>query len=87
MTQKHYIELARVIRVELDSLNPLFDAHAREAVARVARELANVCKSDNSRFRYDRFYSACGLDSDTGRTVSDGTVAYTVNESGQRLDA
>lgn len=35
---------------------------AREALAHAARLLADDFKASNPRFRYDRFFEACGLD-------------------------
>jgi len=59
MTRKHYREAAEEISI---ILNYTSDPVAKAAVADVARSLAAMFKRDNSNFRYDTFYEACGLD-------------------------
>ena len=57
MSSKDYVKIADIIN---DNLS---DTHVESrAVATVARELADAFKSGNPNFRYDMFYSACGLD-------------------------
>lgn len=59
MTRKHYREVAEVI-----SNNLRFEdaPDGKDAIAGVAQDLAAMFKRDNSNFRYDTFYQACGLD-------------------------
>jgi len=60
MTRKNYRSVAEGIKHVLDSdENPIF----KRAVAATTRSLAEEFKRDNSNFRYDKFYEACGLDS------------------------
>jgi diaminopimelate decarboxylase len=54
MSRKHYRQLAEVIRTNLQLVD-------EASVAKVARDLADVLKRDNSAFRYDTFFAACGL--------------------------
>lgn len=59
MTRKHYIAAAEVIKEALDhSTTQAEDS----AISTVAQGLAVMYKRDNSNFRYDTFYAACGLD-------------------------
>lgn len=57
MSKRDYAKIADIIN------DNLADTHVESrAVATVARELSDYFKSDNPSFRYDTFYSACGLD-------------------------
>jgi hypothetical protein len=62
MSRKHYIEVAKVIRSEVEkaeasSLLP----ETVQALTVLAEELADMFKADNSRFDRARFMTACGL--------------------------
>lgn len=59
MSRKDYRAAASVIKVELETAP---DRTAQHSVSCVARGLADNFKRDNSAFRYDTFYTACGLD-------------------------
>lgn len=74
-TQRHYIEIARIIRQEVDikATRPLveltgagdriaYDRGYRSAIENIARELAHNFRDDNERFDYKRFMTACGLE-------------------------
>jgi hypothetical protein len=58
MSRKHYRQIAAVINDNRRSESAI----ARLAVAGVARDIADILKRDNPRFRYDKFFEACGLD-------------------------
>ena len=66
MTRKHYIEVARVIADEVETLN--LDVEPTRAISceNIARALADIFAADNGRFDRQRFYFACAL-SDNGR--------------------
>lgn len=59
-SSKTYVLVANDIR------NALYADYTTEsaqfAIAALARDLAQTFKRDNSNFRYDTFYEACGLD-------------------------
>lgn len=59
MSRKDYRAVADDVKTALDYTDGGKDSLA---VARVARSLADTFKRDNSNFRYDTFFSACGLD-------------------------
>lgn len=57
MSKANYAKIADIIN------DNLADTHVESrAVAGVARELADYFKSNNSNFRFDTFFEACGLD-------------------------
>ena len=59
MSRKHYIAIASAIAREyLESRN----IDERKTLKFVARNLADVCAADNSRFDRERFYLACGIE-------------------------
>lgn len=65
MSRKHYQDFANMIHGELvaaQKLTPVRKATAIGVVERLADQIALTCKIDNSRFRYDTFFEACGLD-------------------------
>jgi hypothetical protein len=51
MTRKHFIAMAKEISQMQD----------RKAARTVAEAFAQVASSVNSRFNFDRFYTACGV--------------------------
>lgn len=51
MYRKHYVRIAAVVATIADE----------QERARVAKELAAVCKSDNSQFKTDKFLAACNV--------------------------
>jgi hypothetical protein len=59
-TRSHYRDVAAVLRERLDeqSHNP----QSRRVIATIARDLAQIYREDNPRFRGDLFYAAAGLD-------------------------
>lgn len=58
MTKKHFIELAKGLRVVLDEAEtPGERVIAVDAIGAVAR----VCKQVNPRFDANIFYEACGV--------------------------
>lgn len=59
MTRKHYREVAEAFRRATHDAYP--DTHTQMVVAELARDLADLFKRDNSSFRYDTFFEACGL--------------------------
>lgn len=59
MTRKDYRAIAEQIKWSLKGANE----DATQGVAQTARNVADALKADNSRFRYDTFFEACGLDS------------------------
>lgn len=68
MSPKHYIEVAKIIRTNLEwayecpSSSP-YDSKA-VAVSSVARDLACMFRQDNPAFDRAQFYMACGLDNE-----------------------
>lgn len=56
---KHYEEIAYLIREEVLGAENL---PARNAVKRVAGQLARMFAVDNPRFNAARFYAACGIE-------------------------
>lgn len=57
MSRGDYEEIANVINDNLE--DTMVESRA---IATMARELADVFKANNPRFRYDTFFAACGLD-------------------------
>jgi len=66
MSRKHYIEVAKVIADEVESINLAVEPTRAISCENIARALADVFKAENSRFDRQRFYFACAL-SDNGR--------------------
>lgn len=56
-SRKLYREVASRLKITLKY------AYSKAAVAEAIRDVAGAFKADNSNFRYDYFYAACGLDS------------------------
>ena len=74
LTRKHFRRMADEIASTLADYAGTM--HARDAVARIAREFASMAKSDNPAFDRHRFFYACGLDQNgmapqTGLTAVD----------------
>lgn len=61
MSRQNYNATAATVKHHLDMYNKL--DRERVAIAKLVRDLAADFKADNSAFRYDRFFEACGLDS------------------------
>lgn len=57
MSRNDYTKIADIINDNL--ADTMVESRA---IAGVAREMADYFKSDNPNFRYDTFFSACGLD-------------------------
>lgn len=57
MSRGDYEEIANIINDNLAD-----NMVESRTVATMARELADVFKANNPRFRYDTFFAACGLD-------------------------
>jgi hypothetical protein len=57
-TRKLYCELAEEFSLALSR-----DDTCSDTVAHCVRKTADVLKRDASKFRYDYFFEACGLDS------------------------
>lgn len=57
MSRRDYAKIADIVNDNL--ADTMVESRA---VAGVARELADYFKSDNSNFRFDTFFEACGLD-------------------------
>lgn len=64
MTRKHFQALADAIHggVWVDA-----SGHVSTEVIELIERIANACKSQNSGFKYDTFYNACGIDMSTGK--------------------
>jgi hypothetical protein len=60
MCRNLYRETAHIVATALDDTSD--EPAACEAIAKVARKLADAFKTDNPIFRYDKFFGACGLD-------------------------
>ena len=69
MSRKDYVSAAKVIADEVETPRgtgrPTWEG-ASIACENIARGLADMFKTDNSRFDRSRFYNACKLD-DNGR--------------------
>jgi hypothetical protein len=59
MSRKHYQEVAAILKDEIEH-EPLTDSHT--ALRRIANELADMFKRDNSSFDRARFLRAAGLE-------------------------
>jgi hypothetical protein len=66
MSRKHYVEVARLIADEVESINPATEPTRLISVENIARGMADLFAADNGRFDRGRFYFACALD-DNGR--------------------
>lgn len=65
MSRKHYRQFADAFRYEVNALEGLTPARRAAAVSVIeslADSVSSACKRDNSNFRYDTFFEACGLD-------------------------
>lgn len=66
MSRKHYRAFAESISFEVQRLQAMRGCASKRAsiatVETLAEAVADTCKRDNSAFRYDTFYTACGLD-------------------------
>ena len=58
MSKKDFEAVAAVFNKELTGPSSV----CKLEIARIARDLADEFKRSNTRFRYDRFFEACGLD-------------------------
>lgn len=56
MSRKHYKLIAEAIRRKL-----IASGQCRDAQLAMVRAVADALKADNSAFRYDTFFEACGL--------------------------
>jgi len=56
MTRKHFENIARQIRIDVENGNT-----PRDRAVYAANLFAGIAKQDNPAFDYDRFLSACGL--------------------------
>jgi hypothetical protein len=71
MSRKHYVQVARIIRDNVEFSGRQFSDHGASyavGVSAVARDLADMFRQDNPAFDRSRFYMACGLD-DEGYAV------------------
>ena len=59
MSRKHYREAAETVQEVIENAQTFAEL---SAASRIAQGLARMFKRDNSNFRYDTFYQACGLD-------------------------
>lgn len=74
MTRQDYIMIARVVRETLENIPTVGTwthetqiecdmwSSYRNGVKQLTQRLAEEMKRDNPRFRYDKFFEACGLD-------------------------
>jgi hypothetical protein len=71
MTKKDYIAIARVMKLQLDSqlnaecITQYWVANRDGQVTAIEcmiKYIADMCTEDNSNFKRDTFYKACGLD-------------------------
>jgi hypothetical protein len=64
MSRKQYREVASILESQIASAEylPESSAAVRMTTSRIAKDLADMFKRDNSRFRYDTFFEAAGLD-------------------------
>lgn len=59
MSRKHYREAAETVKEVTAAAGTGVEVRA---ASDIAQGLARMFKRDNSNFRYDTFYEACGLD-------------------------
>ena len=57
-----YREIANGINIRMGIATLLDETFIAEGVAQATRTVAGALKRENANFRYDVFYSACGLD-------------------------
>jgi hypothetical protein len=65
MSRKDYRVIAEAIAKSLaqtETVDETQRAEALASIALVARNISEQLKADNSAFRYDYFFAACGLD-------------------------
>lgn len=66
MSRKHYRAFAEQINWQVEQIKGMRKGVTRNAVTQAVESLvdgiARECKRDNSNFRYDTFFRACGLD-------------------------
>jgi hypothetical protein len=62
MTQKHYIEIAAMLRDQM----MMTRGQQRERVAKITLQLALIMKRDNPRFKASKFFDAAGFPELTG---------------------
>ena len=58
-SRRFYKDLANRVNEYLNLEMPTLE---KEGATRVIKMVADTCKADNPSFRYDTFFSACGLD-------------------------
>jgi hypothetical protein len=58
-SRKLYRALADDVNAALAAMQD--NKEGREGVAALARRMSDTLRYDNPRFRYDKFYEACGL--------------------------
>ena len=63
-SRRLYVNVAEGIQAVLADQSHDGNRAGEILVARVAREVASALASDNIRFNYQRFYTACGLRAD-----------------------
>jgi hypothetical protein len=56
MSRKHYKQVAEAIRIAYTN-----DPQCGPVLNELAKDFASMFKRDNSRFDYDRFFTACGF--------------------------
>jgi len=66
MTRKHFQALADAIHYNVWADN---DGNVSTEVLELVESIADACKRQNSGFKYDRFYTACGLDMQNGKAI------------------
>lgn len=69
MSKKNYEAVAAILRPHVEYVTAICSHSANELnsdltkiVVSLVNDLAIAFKADNSRFQYDRFFEACGLD-------------------------
>jgi hypothetical protein len=58
MSKKHFVALAVGIKQVVQGLPA---GAARRAAAQITTAVANVCRTSNVNFKFDRFWEACGF--------------------------
>jgi len=67
MTRKHFESIAETIKTEREQ----WTGDGRHAIDWLARGLASDFENLNDNFDPERFYTACGMDSDAASVLSD----------------
>lgn len=58
LTRKHFKVFAETIKTAYENAE---NEKTRQELRAKAQEVASMCKSNNARFDYQKFFNACGI--------------------------